>query len=210
MPFQFTILAKRGPKIRIPSSAGEGEFVFCNDTHELYIGQGVNLPLIRLGVVDDSVVDQLHTWSSEKIQQELSGLIKDTNSPSTSTTWSSSFINNMFVSINNTLSNLSSLVNGLSTALTSYYYGFKPVNTVTEDTLLDSTFNIVLCDGDITLTLPLASNAINKTYTIKNIGGSANIVTQSSDTIDGDLSFILPNLYASVGLASNGVNWYIV
>ena len=65
----------------------------------------------------------------------------------------------------------------------------KPA-TITANTTLDESDNIVLCNNttDITVTLPAASGIAGRTYYIKKINSSTNTVTidgNGSETIDG-------------------------
>ena len=68
---------------------------------------------------------------------------------------------------------------------------------------------VYLCTGTIVLTLPTAT--LNSClYTIKNVGtGVVTVDTTSSQTIDGDLTIIMPVRYTSVDIISDTANWNI-
>lgn len=65
--------------------------------------------------------------------------------------------------------------------------------------------------GAFTLTLPTAVGILGKEYIIKNIGvNNLTIDGNSSETIDGALTKVLSNKYASVNIISDGSNWGII
>lgn len=96
--------------------------------------------------------------------------------------------------------------------------GFIGVATQTSNfTLVAASASIQLVDatsGAIAATLPLASAAPNKIYSIKKIDSvNANDVTVTragSDTIDGLTTFVLGKRYDAVTLCSDGTNWYVI
>lgn len=68
---------------------------------------------------------------------------------------------------------------------------------------------VYLCSGTTTLTLPTAVGNSNL-YTVKNVGvGTITIDTTSSQTIDGDLTVVMPVRYTSVDLISDTANWNV-
>lgn len=84
------------------------------------------------------------------------------------------------------------------------------LSTYTSNVTL-STENVVLVDttsAAITITLPDSTGKSGFEYRIMNIGTKmVTIVTTSSQTINGGLTFFLPTKYYSVGLISDGSNW---
>ena len=71
-------------------------------------------------------------------------------------------------------------------------------------------------EGGITLTLPpLASVAVGQCYTFKDSDGNAaldpiTIEGDGSETIDGDLNFVMDTDFQSVGVCSLGDKWIVV
>lgn len=74
----------------------------------------------------------------------------------------------------------------------------------------------VLCDataGAFTVTLPAAASFSGKHYYIKKTDSSANVVTvdgNSTETIDGALTYPLISRYSAIKIISDGSNWHIV
>lgn len=88
------------------------------------------------------------------------------------------------------------------------------VNTVTDNTALDTTYYTVWVNSasNKTITLPTAvSQDAGRVYRIKNINtGVVTIARSSSDTIDGATSYTLPLQYQSVDLIGDGTaSWYV-
>ncbi len=85
--------------------------------------------------------------------------------------------------------------------------------TVTEDTTLLQTYELVLVDAissSITITLPLAATS-KKLYYIKKIDSTANTVTiEGAQTIDGGLNAVLTNKDEVIGIASDLTEWRIL
>lgn len=81
-------------------------------------------------------------------------------------------------------------------------------NTVAGNT--PGTDYVFICSGTINLTLPTASANQNQ-YTVKNAGtGVITILPNGADTLDNDVSIIMPVRYTSVDLISDTVsNWNI-
>lgn len=46
------ILFTRGKRKNLPSSAYEGQPMYCTDTHVTYIGQGASKPLLPINIVE--------------------------------------------------------------------------------------------------------------------------------------------------------------
>ncbi len=87
-------------------------------------------------------------------------------------------------------------------------FGSK-VNTVTANTSLDETYNVVLCNNAstaITITLPAATSIAGRTYFIKREAISTANVTISG-TINGVTNLILKNANDAVAVISNGTEW---
>ncbi len=75
--------------------------------------------------------------------------------------------------------------------------------TVSDDT--------ILCNGTLTVTLPLAATSDGVRLQIKNIGtGVVTIDGNGSDTIDGNLTITLSVQYEAVELMCIGSAWWIV
>jgi hypothetical protein len=89
----------------------------------------------------------------------------------------------------------------------------QAVTTVTGNTTLNATHNIVICNNEMTsiiMTLPDASTCLGRVYTIKRESTSmadVTIVTTASQKIDGEMDFMLTNAKEAVTLVSNGPNW---
>lgn len=89
----------------------------------------------------------------------------------------------------------------------------RSIQTVAVNTVaaaVASTDYVYLASGNVTITLPTSVGNSNL-YTIKNIGaGTVTIDTTGGETIDGDLTLILPLQFTSVDLISNNSgNWDI-
>jgi hypothetical protein len=88
----------------------------------------------------------------------------------------------------------------------------RVITSVNSNTAADSatgTDYVYLCSGTMTLTLPTAVANTNL-YTVKNVGtGVITIATTGAQTIDNDLTIIMPVRYTSVDLISDTANWNI-
>jgi hypothetical protein len=105
---------------------------------------------------------------------------------------------------NLTLNNVT--INGLNTSLTT-----KSANYT--GTLIDGTILGNASTGNITITLPTSVGATGRTYAIKKIDSSANVViiaTTSSQTIDGFTTENLARQFDAVQVQSDGSNWVII
>lgn len=96
------------------------------------------------------------------------------------------------------------------------------LDTVVSKTVSDSPYSILTSDqiilvsasgGNTTVTLPTAVGVSGKKYSIKRTDSSANtltIGTTSSQTIDGDTSYLLVAQYDTITVVSDGANWHII
>ena len=94
--------------------------------------------------------------------------------------------------------------------------GSRRVDTITSDTTVDTDYDVVLVDAttsNVTVTLPAASGAMHKIYTVKRLDGSGNTVsvtTPGTETIDGGRPYNLTAQYQFITIACDGSNWYII
>ena len=105
---------------------------------------------------------------------------------------------------NLTLNNLT--VNGFNKALTT-----KTANYTV--TLTDCTVLANAATGNVTITLPTSVGATGRTYAVKKIDSSANVVTiatTSSQTIDSFTTEVLARQFDAVQVQSDGSNWFII
>lgn len=88
----------------------------------------------------------------------------------------------------------------------------REINNVAVNTMAGSTPDIdyvYLVSGTTTITLPTAIGNENL-YTVKNVGsGVVTVDTTGGETIDDDLTVVMPVQYTSVDIISNGANWKI-
>ena len=88
----------------------------------------------------------------------------------------------------------------------------RVIESVSIDTVAGATAGtdyVFLVTGTTKITLPTAVGNTNL-YTIKNVGtGVVTVDTTSSQTIDGDLTIIMPVRYTSVDIISDIANWNI-
>jgi len=83
------------------------------------------------------------------------------------------------------------------------------VNTVTANTTLDDTYHVILCNNAataITITLPVATGILGRTYFIKREASSTANVTIAG-TINGNANLVLKNANDAVTVISNGSEW---
>ena len=88
---------------------------------------------------------------------------------------------------------------------------FDSKTTVTSD-LTVTTEDIILCNaiyGDITITIPTASNSKNQIY-IKKIDSTSNEIKVTGDDIDGEDEVIIMNQYDCLKIVDVGSEWSIV
>lgn len=90
------------------------------------------------------------------------------------------------------------------------------IATITTGTTLDASHYTVLCDATsaaFTVTLPTATSASGRIYTIKKIDSSVNAVTidgNGSEVIDGATTVTVAAQWESYTIQSNGTAWYIL
>lgn len=88
----------------------------------------------------------------------------------------------------------------------------RVITSVSGDTTAGDNANtdyVYLVTGTTKITLPTAVGNTNL-YTIKNVGtGVVTVDTTSSQTIDGELTIIMPVQYTSVDLISDTANWNV-
>jgi len=94
------------------------------------------------------------------------------------------------------------------------------ITIVTDDHTASTTEDVILCNGELTVTLFTASGVADGTgkprnsgrrITVKNIGTSTvTIATVNSQTIDGEPDAQIPAQYTALELYSNGSDWYII
>lgn len=95
-------------------------------------------------------------------------------------------------------------------------YGSREANTIAIDTTITTDYDIVLVNansGQVNVTLPAASTNSLKTFLIKKIDTSSNLVKVTpagSDTIDSESSFWMFVPQQCVEIVSDGTNWRII
>lgn len=93
-----------------------------------------------------------------------------------------------------------------------------PIATVTTNTTLDaavdgSTVLVDATSGNLTITLPLAADAIYRRYYVKKIDATANTVTvdgNGAETIDDAANYVLTVQYQSVTVHCDGTEWWVL
>lgn len=88
----------------------------------------------------------------------------------------------------------------------------KKVTTITSNTTLDTSYNVIICDNGasaITVTLPTASGILGRLYTIKKGSSTSDItiVGNASETIDGAASIVMSDQMDALSIFSDGTNW---
>lgn len=119
---------------------------------------------------------------------------------STTSTVGNLTLNNVTIN-GGTISNIA--IGGAITTKTANYTA-----TSSDETILGNAST-----GNITITLPTAVGATGKTYIVKKIDSSANVVivaTTSSQTIDGVTTRNVVSQYDSVQVQTDGANWFII
>jgi hypothetical protein len=94
---------------------------------------------------------------------------------------------------------------------------YSTINTITASSFALSQYQeVVLCDamlGNISISLPDATNFNGKFYTIKKTDNSANTISvsgySSGQKIDDNSFIVIDTQYDSFSLVSNGSNWFI-
>jgi len=80
-------------------------------------------------------------------------------------------------------------------------------------TVNDGLMLVNATSGNVTITLYTAANNAGAVLTVKRTDASTNTVTvdgNSAETIDGRLTWLLPQQYASLTIVSDGSNWFVV
>lgn len=94
--------------------------------------------------------------------------------------------------------------------------GTLTVTTITDDLVLTTSHEVVLCDtalGNIAVSLPAAASNEGRNYHVKKIDSSTNIVTidaDSSEVIDDGLTAVLESQYETVTVVCDGSSWFVI
>lgn len=89
-------------------------------------------------------------------------------------------------------------------------------STVTKTANYTITVNDYFIKGDttsnaLTFTLPTAVGLLGKEFIIKNVGvKNLTVAANGAETIDGTVTKILSNKYASINIVSDNVSWNII
>lgn len=88
----------------------------------------------------------------------------------------------------------------------------KKVTTITANTTLDTSYNVVICDNGataITVTLPTASGILGRLYTIKKGTSTSDITIDGNalETIDGTATIVMSDQMDAITIFSDGTNW---
>jgi hypothetical protein len=132
------------------------------------------------------------------------------------------------IGIDNSDSDLLKIANG-NTCLTGYAIAVGATNTVTtgasvhyqidevnvNTTLTDQHHTLLVNtnSADRVVTLPAASGATMRLYTVKKIDAAANTVTidgNGAETIDGAANTVLSSQYDGITLQSDGTTWWVI
>lgn len=85
------------------------------------------------------------------------------------------------------------------------------IHTTAINYTIDTAYDIILCNGTLTVTLPDATTNNGYEVTIKNINtGTVTISPVSSQTIDGDSIRYLTSQWQLLKIVSNGTNWTVL
>jgi len=91
------------------------------------------------------------------------------------------------------------------------------LTTVTGTTHTAASESTIICDDDtagsaITVTLPAASTCTGRTYSIKKVGSTANVIIDGSgaETIDGATTATLTTQYESLTIQCDGTTWWVI
>jgi hypothetical protein len=84
------------------------------------------------------------------------------------------------------------------------------VVTTSSNTAITNVTGILLASGTITISLPSAAINTGKNMQIKNVGtGEITVACTGGNTIDGGANMILQYTNSSLGVVSDGTNWFI-
>jgi hypothetical protein len=91
----------------------------------------------------------------------------------------------------------------------------RPVTNTTTDLTLTESHSIITANttsGTITITLPAATDADNRTYTLIKTNASNSLIIDGdgAETINGNVDLTYTNLYSRVTIISDGTSWYIL
>lgn len=89
---------------------------------------------------------------------------------------------------------------------------FSNVKTVTTSYTVQLTDSVILLNGNITVTLPLARVAGSKRITVKviNAGGGTRTVSGNGNNIDGTATVTTTTQYQSWDFVTDGTNWFVI
>ena len=87
----------------------------------------------------------------------------------------------------------------------------RTVTTITVTTTINSTYDIVLCNGALTVHLPTIAGDEGREFTIINIGaGTVTINPFLTETINGAATFALTTTYTAVTILATATEWVIL
>lgn len=91
----------------------------------------------------------------------------------------------------------------------------RTINTISSSSTLtlEQEYLFVTTTSNVTLTLPLATNATKVRYIIKKVSADSNTITitrAGSDTIDGTNTKVLTTQYETITIISDGNSWLVV
>lgn len=97
---------------------------------------------------------------------------------------------------------------------TGHVHTTEDSNTIRLVTSADSATtndNVILCQGEFTLSLPAVSECIGLELSIKNTStGTITVDADESEEIDGSTTYVLDSQYESVIIISDGTKWHIL
>lgn len=169
---------KRGPKARLASAnIAQGEFVLCEDTGEVFLGQASE-ELLRIGVVNDMTESDISVWSSMKIKEAILELIDD-NVISLLNTWSST-------KIDTELNQIEVIIEDLTVDVIK--------NRVAVQSLISDPYNFTFVNQSIKWTVPFIANLAGKPHSLDGIfniampavGTSINTSSGTTVTVTSD------------------------
>ncbi len=97
------------------------------------------------------------------------------------------------------------------TSFRSITSGGQIVNHMDQSSTIQTSDDVLLVQGNLTMTLPQASTNAGKVFTLKNVGTEVVSVNASgTDTIDTNVSLSLPNQFDWLSVISDGSTWNIL
>jgi hypothetical protein len=149
-----------------------------------------------LGVVTPGMAGYIYSLSNSTSTGNWAGYAFVAGSgPNGQIIWGSSGLNMGGGTLNNYTQNLASKTSAYSITTTDY-------------TILGNASTAAF-----SVTLPTSVGATGRVYVIKKVDSSANAVTvatTSSQTIDGQTTYVLSNQWGGVSVQSDGANWVII